>query len=124
MDTTASTLIPVNRQLSLVAWFELYMAIEAGPRDSNTFKAKKRDLQDFINYVRTAAGTDHPDQSTRSLTEDFLKYLRKERKLAPTNINRVLATLRHPASWIHKQRPFLAGHPCERVQEIAVEDPE
>lgn len=30
VDTTAPTLIPVNRHHSLVAWFELYMAIEAG----------------------------------------------------------------------------------------------
>ena len=124
MDTSASTLIPVNRQESLVAWFELYMAIEAGPKDTNTFKAKKRDLQEFINYLHTAAGTDHPDQWTRSITQGFLKYLQKERKLAPTSINRVLATLKHAASWIHQQRPFLAGYPCDRVQEITVEDPE
>jgi len=124
MDTNASTLIPVNRQESLVAWCELYMAIEAGPKDTNTFKAKKRDLQEFINYLHTAAGTDHPDQWTRSITQGFLKYLQKERKLAPTTVNRALATLKHTASWIHQQRPFLAGHPCDRVQEITVEDPE
>jgi integrase/recombinase XerD len=124
MDTTASTLIPVNRQHSLVAWFELYMAIEAGPKDTNTFKAKKRDLQEFINYLHTAASTDHLDQWTRSITQGFLKYLQKERKLAPTSINRVLATMKHAASWIHQQRPFLAGHPCDRVAEITVEDPE
>jgi integrase/recombinase XerD len=124
MDTTASTLIPVNRQESLVAWFELYMAIEAGPKDTNTFKAKKRDLQEFINYLHTATGTDHPDQWTRSITQGFLKYLQKERKLAPTSINRVLATLKHAASWIHQQRSFLAGYPCDRIQDITVEDPE
>jgi integrase/recombinase XerD len=124
MDTSASTLIPVNRRDSLVAWFELYMAIEAGPPDSNTFKAKKRDLQQFVGYFTTAAGTDRPDFWTRSLTEGFLKYLQNERGLAPTSINRTLATLKHASAWIHQQRPFLAGLPCERVQEITIEDPE
>jgi len=124
MDATASTLIPANRRQSLTAWFELYMAIEAGPKDGNTFKAKKRDLQEFLNYLTAAAGTDHPDQWTRSLTEGFLKYLLKDRRLAPTTVNRVLATLKHAAAWVHKQRPFLAGQPCARVQEITVEDPE
>jgi len=57
MDATASTLIPANRRQSLTAWFELYMAIEAGPKDGNTFKAKKRDLQEFLNYLTAAAGT-------------------------------------------------------------------
>ena len=30
MDPSASTLIPVDHRDSLVAWFELYMTIEAG----------------------------------------------------------------------------------------------
>jgi integrase/recombinase XerD len=124
MNTSATNLIPVHRRDTLVAWFELYMAIEAGPKDGNTFKAKKRDLQEFLDYLQTASGTDHPDQWTRSLTQGFLKHLHKDRKLAPTSINRVLATLKHTASWIHQQRPFLAGNPCDRVQEITVEDPE
>jgi integrase/recombinase XerD len=124
MDTSASILIPTSRRDSLTAWFELYMTIEAGPQDSNTFKAKKRDLQEFLDYLSTAAGTDNPDQWTRSLTEGFLKHLLKNRHLAPTTVNRVLATLKHTAAWIHHQRPFLAGYPCDRIQDLTVEDPE
>jgi integrase/recombinase XerD len=108
----------------LVAWFELYLAIEAGPKDANTFKAKKRDLQEFIDYVAMAAGTDRPDQWTKSLTEGFLKHLLSKRKLAASTVNRVLATLKHVAAWIHRQRPLLAGQPCERVKEITTDEPE
>ena len=73
-----SALIPRNKRNSLLAWFGLYMGIEAGPPDGNTFRAKKRDLQEFIDYLRKAAGTDHPDRWTKSLTEGFLKYLQNK----------------------------------------------
>jgi integrase/recombinase XerD len=124
MDTTAATLIPSGRRDSLVAWFELYLAIEGGPKDGNTFKAKKRDLQEFVTYLTTAAGTDHPDQWTRSITEGFIKFLLNKRKLAPSTVNRVLATIKHVAVWIHRQRPFLAGQPCDRVKDVFTEEPE
>ena len=41
MDATAATLIPKNKHNSLMTWFNLYMGIEAGTPDSNTFKAKR-----------------------------------------------------------------------------------
>jgi len=56
MDATAETLIPKKRQQSLVAWFELYMGIEAGAPDSNTFKAKKADLQNSWTICRPQQG--------------------------------------------------------------------
>lgn len=121
---SAETLIPSTHRNSLVLWFELYLAIEAGPEDSNTFTAKKRDLKEFLQYTTNAAGTDHPDQWTRSLTEGFLKHLLAKRKLAATTVNRVLATLKHVSVWVHRQRPFLAGKPCERVKDITTDEPE
>ena len=47
-----------------------------------------------------------------------------KRKLAPTTVNRVLATLKHVAGWIHAQRPFLAGQPTDRIKDIYTEEPE
>jgi integrase/recombinase XerD len=126
IDTTAEALLPPTKRDSLAAWFELYMAIEAGPEDSNTFKAKRRDLQAFLDYFLHSVGTDHPDQWTRSISEGFLQYLLKDRPrpLAPTSVNRMASTVKHAARWIHRQRAFLVGNPTERVVEIAVEDPE
>ena len=106
METTAGTLIPKKRQDSLVAWFELYMGIEAGAPDTNTFKAKKGDLQKFVTYLQDSSETDHPDQWTKSVTEAFLRQLYKKQSLAASTVNRTLATLKHVASWIHHQRPF------------------
>lgn len=124
MDADVATLIPKRRRDSLLAWFELYMGTEAGPADSNTFKAKKRDLEAFASYLQTACGTDHPDQWTKSLTESFLRHLSKQQGLAPTSVNRVLATLKHVAIWIDLKRPLLVGNPCDRVQNLDVDEPE
>ena len=117
MSADAGTLIPTENRNSLIAWFNLYMAIEAGTPDSNTFKAKQSDLSRFVAYFRRVTGSDHPDQWTRSASQGFLKELlrtkseRTGKKLAPTTVNRVLATLRSAARWIHHRGRFLPGAP-------------
>ncbi|MCK4341626.1 MAG: tyrosine-type recombinase/integrase [Phycisphaerae bacterium] len=116
-------LVPARERDSLAAWFSLYMELEAGANAENTIRAKTRDLQAFLDYFVTAIGADHPDQWTRSITGDFVKQLHREKR-SPTTINRVLATLRHCARWIHRKRPFLAGNPTERVPDLNVDDPE
>lgn len=123
-SANARSLLPKRKQSSLAAWFELYMGIEAGAPDSNTFKAKRRDLQQFIDYLESSAGTDAPDQWTKSVTESFLRHLHKKRQLAAATVNRALATLKHVATWIHHQRPFLVGNPCEKVRNIDEDEPE
>jgi len=124
MTTTAANLIPTNRRESLTAWFELYMRIEGGPEGSNTFKAKKSDLETFLAYFLDAAGRDRPDIWTKSLTEGFLKHLQRTEGKSPSTVNRVLATLKHAARWIEGQRPFLAGNPTDRVHDLVLDDPE
>lgn len=130
MDADAGTLILTDKRNSLIAWFNLYMGIEAGDPDSNTFKAKQSDLSRFIGYFRRVTGSDHPDQWTRSVSQGFLKDLlrakseRTGRKLAPTTANRVLATLRNTARWIHHQRAFLAGYPMDRISDVSMPEPE
>jgi site-specific recombinase XerD len=98
--------------------------IEGRAGSDNTFLAKKRDLEAFLSFLMTSAGTDHPDQWTRSLTRGFLKHLERKLERSPTTINRMLATLRHAAAGIHSQRPFLAGPPCDRIQDFEIEEPE
>jgi integrase/recombinase XerD len=105
------------------------MGIEAGEPKSNTFKAKAGDLSRFMTYFRHVTGSDHPDQWTRSVSTAFVKHLLKTRsertgkRLAPSTVNRALATLRNAARWVHRQRPFLAGFPMERVSDLQVPEP-
>ncbi len=118
----AGQLVPEGRRDSLATWLQLYMGLEAGACSENTFKAKRRDLEGFLSDFTRASGGDHPDQWTRSLTGGYLKALERQGK-KPTTINRVLATLRHAAGWVHRQRPFLAGNPTDRIADIQTDDP-
>ena len=124
MEDAAATLIPTKKRESLISWFNLYLGIEGRAGSDNTFLAKKRDLETFLNFLVSSAGTDHPDQWTRSVTRDFLKHLERKLERSPTTVNRMLATLRHASAWIHRQRPFLAGPPCDRIQDLELEEPE
>ena len=49
---------------------------------------------------------------------------RRSHTCSPSTINRSLATLRHCASWVNSQRPFLAGNPCDRIPDLELDDPE
>ena len=120
----AAQLLPTDKRESLVAWFNLYLALEAAAGSPNTLEAKQRDLGHFLTFFLDATGGDHPDQWTRSLTAHYLRHLERREHKSPTTINRRLATLRHTANWIHRQRPFLAGNPCSRIHELDVDDPE
>src|SRR5215831_1699460 len=122
VSLAAAELLPRERHESLVAWLGLYMTVEGAATSTNTFRAKRRDLEGFLDYFRDTTRSDHPDQWTRSLTAGYLKHLAREGK-KPTTLNRVLATLRHAAGWVHRQRPFLAGHPCERIADIQTDEP-
>jgi len=115
--------LPARDSDSLVAWFNLYMGLEAGANADNTIAAKTRDLEAFLGFFSRAIGSDQADLWTRSITADFVKALQKDKR-SPTSINRMLATLRHCASWVHRKRPFLAGNPTERIADVAVDDPE
>lgn len=112
-----------NDRDSLVAWFNLYMRLEAGANAENTIAAKARDLRAFLEFFTSATGSDDADLWTRSITGDFAKRLQHEKR-SPTTINRVLATIRHCARWIHSRRPFLGGEPTARVGDVRVDDPE
>jgi integrase/recombinase XerD len=122
--STVPSLISPEQAESLVAWFNLYMNFEAAAGAENTAQAKRRDLNAFLDFFTQAVGSDHPDHWTRSMTAGFLKHLEKQQRKCPTTINRTLATLRHCANWIHRHRPFLAGNPCERVNDLRTEAPE
>ena len=67
-----------------------------------------------LELALTTKGYD-VDQWTPSISGGFLRHLRKSKSragkaLAPTTVNRVLATLRTAAKWIDSHRPILAGN--------------
>ncbi len=122
MKANAATLIPTSKRDSLLAWLSLYMEIEGRAGSDNTIAAKKIDLTKFLSYFQQTTHSDLPDGWTRSVTQGFLKQLEKIE--APSTINRRLATLKHAAKWVHRQRPFLAGTPTVGITELVQDDPE
>ena len=130
MDADAGTLIPTENRNSLIAWFNLYMGIEAGHADSNTFKAKQSDLSRFINYFRRVTGSDHPDQWTRSVSQGFVKELlraKSDRTGQEARPHDGQPSAGDPEE--HRQvdsppAPFLAGYPMDRISDVSTPEPE
>jgi len=121
--SSAQELLPPNKRESLAAWFGLYLTVEVEP-DSNTLQAKRRDLQAFLDFFQLVSRSNHPDHWTPSVTKAFQKSLgRGSERRKPTTINRVIATLRHCAQWIQRQRSFLAGDPCRGIPDLRVDEP-
>ena len=116
---------------SLTAWFNQYVSQEAGANAANTFKAKSRDIELFLQFFADKIKSDHPDDWTKSITAAFLRQLEttpiirwgKEARRKPATANRVLATLRHAGTWIHERRSFLAGNPCRGIRELVQDEP-
>jgi len=98
------------------------MTVEAAGGATTTFRAKRHDIEGFLGFFDQTTRSDHPDQWTRSLTAAYLKTITHDGK-KPTTVNRALATLRHAASWVHRQRPFLAGNPTDRITDVQTDDP-
>ena len=101
---------------SLTHWFTVYLKTNVDP-DSNTFRAKRDDIQRFLSFFHGKHHCFDCDKWTRSITKAYIRWLPKqkakdprwmetERNLAPTTCARNIDTLRHAAGWIHRQRPL------------------
>ncbi len=109
---------------SLAAWIRHYGTYEANANAGNTVRAKARDLALFMDFFAARLRSDDPDGWTKPVTMAFLRHLEEDLGRKPTTVNRVLATLRHCAGWIHRHRPFLAGNPCEGLSELEIDEPD
>jgi len=123
---------------SLANWMELYCQLQVAGGSRHTERAKRQDLQKFLWFYSQQLGHDQVRYWTPSLTRAFQKHLqttargaepgmasREEIKkkngewqrvgklLSATSINRILATLRHFAKWLHGQHPLATGNPME-----------
>ena len=108
---------------TLVSWVKLYGAVEAGSNAANTLKAKGRDLERFLAFLDEKVRSDHPDQWTKPVTAAFIRHLEDGERKKATTANRMLATLKHCATWIHSRRPFLAGNPTSGIRELVTDEP-
>jgi hypothetical protein len=124
VDATNGGLVRLAHPESLAAWIRLYGTLEAGANAVKTVRAKAADLKLFMDFFAEKVRSDHLDAWTKSVTAAFLRHLEHHLKRKATTINRVLATLRHCARWIHRHRPFPAGDPCQGIAELTIDEPE
>jgi integrase/recombinase XerD len=127
--TVSHKISDMKKSVSLIAWANLYFEFHVVGSPSNTVEAKTQDLSKFLGFFSKEIGHDHVDSWTPAVTKHFLMQLSQlplpgtGRALKATSINRVLATLSSFASWIEKQRPFLAGNPLIGVKTLKVDAP-
>lgn len=118
---------------SLTHWFTVYLKTMVDP-DSNTFRAKRDDIQRFLSFFHGKHHCFECDKWTPSITKAYIRWLPKQkaknprggttdRNLAPSTCARNIDTLRHAARWIHRQRPFVIGIPFDSRDVIEVEEP-
>jgi integrase/recombinase XerD len=112
--------------LTLPLWAGRYLEEEvAGVQSENTLLAKQRDLTAFIKFYYEHNGHMALDQWLPRDTQDFLRHLEKQGRSA-TTINRVFATLRKFANWVHEQpqTPFVYGLPTKGIKDLTTEESE
>jgi integrase/recombinase XerD len=120
---TPATLAAPSEPPGLAHWFKQYLVLEAAGDAANTYLAKRRDLNLFLGYFRDRLNSDDPDDWTKPVTVAFLRFLENTQERKASTVNRVLASLRHCAGWVHERRPFLAGNPCRGVRELSLDEP-
>lgn len=119
----------VKHRDSLTAWALLYFKIHVMGAPQKTQAAKQRDLEKFMAFFDSELGHEHLDGWTPAVTRRFQQSLIKSvsayttRGYAETTINRVMASLRHFARWLHQQRPLLAGDPFLGVKDRQLDEP-
>jgi integrase/recombinase XerC len=108
---------------SISSWANLYYQTVVAGSAPLTEKAKKSDLSKFLSFFAQHVGNASVDSWTPSVSRYFQKELR-EKQYKPTTINRIFASIRHFAKWLHKQRPLLAGFPLTGVKDVGEDDPD
>ena len=115
---------------SLEAWIALYIQIHVVGAPLKTQQAKQRDLEKFTRFLKSELGHDHLDGWTPAVTKAFQQSLLKiispitQEPYKATTVNRVIATVRHFGTWVHAQRPLIAGSPLVGVRDLQTDAPD
>ncbi|WP_378411397.1 tyrosine-type recombinase/integrase [Rhodocytophaga aerolata] len=146
-DKILAPLEEIKSVESLADWMAFYCDTKVAGGSPHTERAKWADLQKFLLFYTSQLGHDRVSYWTSSMSKSFQKHLqntprgegvvkegaaekkkngewkRANQPLTATSINRIMATLRHFARWLHKQRPFVTGLPVEGTKDIMIEQP-
>ena len=121
-----NVLVPHVTQNSFMEWIRQYLESEVyGIQSKHTLEAKVRDISGFTKWFAAFNGHSHIEDWHARDTQAYLSHLEKLGRAA-TTINRVFASLRRLARWVHEQpnSPFRNGLPTRGIKEIAVDEPD
>ncbi len=110
-------------------WANKYFQLHVVNSTYHTQRAKKNDLNLFLNYYASALDSTLINLWTPSITKGFQNHLSKQisnktsKPLEATSINRIIATIKHFANWLCKQIALPGGNPFLGVKAIHIEDP-
>jgi len=130
MDKVLETFIDRDQTHSLTAWVVLYFKVHVHGAPDNIVTAKRYDLEKFLCFFKSEIGHDHVDSWTPAVSKRFQKVTAQtivaatKKPYEPTSVNRIFATIRHFAKWLHRQRPLLAGDPMKGVRDLQTDDPD
>lgn len=114
---------------SITYWANKYFHFHVVNSPYHTQRAKKADLNIFLEYFTFTLGSTLIDLWTPSITKGFQNHLTKQisiktrKTFEATSINRILATVKHFANWLKKNKDLPGGNPFLGVKFIQVEDP-
>ncbi|HLO76643.1 MAG TPA: site-specific integrase [Magnetospirillum sp.] len=92
-------------------------------------KAQARDLGHLIVFLMQFSGSDRRDAWTPRASKAFVDALRKAerapgvRRWQDKSVNRVIATAKTFAKWVHNLAPFALGNPMADIRQIPVSLP-
>lgn len=121
--------LPFETEDSITYWANKYFHIHVVNSPYHTQRAKKSDLSIFLEYFNFTLASTLIDLWTPSITKGFQNHLSKQisnrtgKTLEATSINRILATIKHFANWLKKNKELPGGNPFQGVKFIQVEDP-
>jgi len=107
----------------LVKLAELYFRSQVQGQADATIRAKRRDLEHFLQFFFGLYHHHDPAEWYTSVTREWLKRMRRDRRVAKATVLRRYNTVRHFARWAHEHvAPFPLGCPTDGVK--APETPE
>ena len=122
-DKILPAIVPPDRAQDLRLWADMYLHTHVAGGSENTLSAKTGDLAKLLEFLQqTFSGDPQKDTWTPSISKAFKKSLTAA-GYKPSSMNRVLATLRHFAGFVHGQAPFVAGDPFAGVKDVSTEEP-
>ncbi len=111
---------PTGVNDDLRQWAEWYFEYEVTTAASSR-KAQRSDMELFFRYLEATFGNTECRHWTPRTAANFQKHMQStyendKRRWSDNTINRVTASLKTFAKWVHRHQPFTLGNPMAKIK--------